>query len=79
MAGLHMSDVERAAQIRALLDELGQYERRAAGEANEETKASWTARADEVREQLRLRGHEGSPPRQRAAKRLRPTQGIEAR
>lgn len=78
MPGLHMTDEERRAQIGALIDELGQYERRAAGSLEDDRRV-WEDRAEQVREQLRLRGHEGVAPRQRAAKRMRPAEGVEAR
>jgi hypothetical protein len=80
MAGLTMTAEERAAQIRALIDERSQYERRALGATSDEDRERWQDRVEQVREQLRARGAEGEPPRERAAKRTRvPAEGVEVR
>jgi hypothetical protein len=79
MPGLHMTDEERRAQITALIDEMGQYERRAKGASDDDDRAKWEDRVEQVREQLRLRGHDGAAPHQRASKRTRSTEGVETR
>jgi hypothetical protein len=72
MPGLMLTVEERAAQVRALADELSGYERRVAAahiDKDEDAAEKWEGRAEQVREQLRLRGAEAQAPRSRAAKR----------
>lgn len=72
MPGLLVTVEERAAQVRALTDELSGYERRVAAariDKDDDAAEKWEGRADQVREQLRVRGAEASAPHQRAAKR----------
>jgi hypothetical protein len=79
MPGLQITDEERRAQIAALIDEMGQYERRAKGASDDDDRAKWEDRVEQVREQLRLRGHDGAAPHQRASKRARSSEGVETR
>lgn len=78
MPGLAMTDEDRQREVAAYVRELQQNESRLAGMPDDDK-----ARADVeqtiamVREQLRLRGHEGSAPHQRAATRVK--RGEESR
>jgi hypothetical protein len=75
MPGLATTTEERAAQVTALIRELEGYEARAKSarvDKDEERAEKWDNRADQVREQLRVRGADAASPHVRAAKRGRP-------
>lgn len=79
MPGLQMTEENKRTELSALIAEMKGYEHRASVATDDDDREKWQRRVGEVREQLRLRGHEGSPPQARAAKRTRPSEGIETR
>lgn len=81
MAGLTLSDEDRARELAAYTRELQQTEARLAGAKDgSEERSELEQTADLIREQMRARGAEGVAPQKRAARRLAGTQdGVERR
>lgn len=85
MEGLPMTDELRAAELRALQEELEGVESKITmareshedAETRERRVSRLEKRADAIREQQRIRGAEGAAPHRRAAKRGQP--GAETR
>lgn len=72
MSGLTMTDEDRAREVEAYVRELNQTEARLAGmEEGSKQHAEVAQTVDDIREQLRLRGHQAKAPHERAAKRMR--------
>lgn len=77
MAGLPLTDEDRVREIAAYVRELEQNEARLAGMADDHRDRGTVEQTiADVREQLRVRGHQGSAPRDRAAKRVRQPEEV---
>jgi hypothetical protein len=71
MSGLAMTDEDRQREIAAYVRELAQTEARLAGmPEGADGRGDVEQTLADIREQLRIRGHEGTAPHQRAAKRV---------
>lgn len=71
MPGLVMSDEDRQREILAYVRELQQTETRLAGmREDDKDRPGVEETIGMIREQLRVRGHDGAAPHQRAAKRV---------
>jgi hypothetical protein len=68
--GLQLTEENKAAQIAALVREAEGYEARSRASRSDEDRERWADRAEQVREQLRLRGQDAAAPVRRASKRL---------
>jgi hypothetical protein len=79
VTGLAMTDEDRAREITAYLRELQQTEARLAGMPEDaDDRGDVEQTVEQIREQLRARGHDGAAPHQRATRRTRPS-GEETR
>lgn len=72
MSGLPATDEDRAREVAAYVRELAQNEARLAGLAEDHRQRPVVEETiADIRAQLQLRGHQGTAPHQRAAKRVR--------